>query len=86
MSNGYLPSSDRHAVTSALGWPLDFGDAIMTSAQARGMVERVPFGPGRKRVIWRVSTRGRIWLEMASVVGPLTLEGERDLSASQAAI
>ncbi len=85
ISTGYLPASDRHRVTSALGWPIDFGDAIMTSAQARGMVERVPTGPGRRRVLWRVSTRGRRWLEMTSVIVPLALESEPDLSAPQPA-
>ncbi|MDQ3694230.1 MAG: hypothetical protein M3464_11450 [Chloroflexota bacterium] len=86
MNNGYLPSSDRHAVAMALGWPLDFADAIMTSAQARGMVERVLIGHGRRRSLWQISARGRTWLEMTTVLGSVSLDSEPDLSPTHAAM
>jgi hypothetical protein len=73
LPNGYHPSSDRHALTAALGWPADFVDAILTSAQARGMVERVPVTRNRRRTIWRLSSRGQSWLEMAEVTGQMPL-------------
>lgn len=83
MSNGYMPSSDRPRVTAALGWQLDFADAIMTSAQARGLVERTSPGQGRRRSFWRVSARGSMWLEMSNPRTTLPLDSEPDLSAAQ---
>jgi hypothetical protein len=70
LPHGYLPTSDRKAVAQALGWQIDFAEAIMTSAQARGLVERVPVGHGRRRTIWRVSSRGKSWVEMAGIFSP----------------
>ena len=62
----YVPASDRRAIAHTLDWPLDFVDAILVSAQARGLLERVLTGQGRRRVMWTVSTRGRIWLDLVS--------------------
>lgn len=67
LPNGYLPATDRRAITALHGWQVDFADAILTSAQARGMVERKPIGRGRKRTNWQVSARGQLWLEMADI-------------------
>lgn len=83
MSNGYLPSVDRHAIITTLGWQADFADAIQTSAQARGLIERVPVGQGRRRMIWRVSTRGRNWLEMGDRGNTVMVDPDRELSVSQ---
>lgn len=84
LPHGYLPSSDRHAVTMALGWQVDFADAIMTSAQARGLVERVPVGHGRRRTIWRVSARGKTMLDMGGLFSPETFTPDPGLTGSEA--
>lgn len=84
LPHGYLPTADRQAVTLKLGWQADFADAIMTSAQARGLVERAPVGHGRRRTIWRVSARGKTWVELAGVFSPDTFAPEPALSGSEA--
>ena len=86
MPHGYLPTSDRQAVTLALGWQVDFADAIFTSAQARGLVERVPVGHGRRRTIWRVSARGKSWVEMDRVFTPDRFTPEPGLTGSEAVL
>ena len=82
LPNGYLPASDRRALTALHGWQVEFADALLTSAQARGMIERKPIGRGRKRSNWRVTTRGRIWLEMADVLVTMPISAELDQATS----
>ncbi len=86
LPHGYLPTSDRQAVTIALGWQADFADAIFISAQARGLVERVPVGHGRRRTIWRVSTRGKTWVEMAGIFSAESFTPEPDLTGAEAVL
>ena len=76
LPHGYHPSSDRHALIASLGWPADFADAILTSAHARGMIERVPVTRNRRRAIWRLSSRGKNWLELAEPVGAVPLSSD----------
>ena len=60
---GYAPTSHGPAVAEALDWPAAFADAVFTSARARGLVEPHRGRGGRARNRWRVSARGRAWLE-----------------------
>lgn len=80
LPNGYHPSSDRHALVAGLGWQADFVDAILTSAQARGMVERVPVTRNRRRAIWRLSSRGKSWLDSVDPVAQASISSGPDHS------
>ena len=60
---GYAPTTHGPAVAEAQDWPPAFADALFTSARARGLVEPHRGRGVRARNRWRVSARGRTWLE-----------------------
>lgn len=69
MADGYAPISGGTNVALALDWPSAFCEAIFASARGRGMIEPFRARGARGRPRWRVSTRGRLWLDTRDRAG-----------------
>ena len=63
LPEGYAPASHGKRVAAALDVPPAFAEALFASARARGLLEPYRVRQARGRPRWRVSARGRRWLE-----------------------
>ncbi len=69
LTDGYAPLSHGRAIAEALDWPPAFVDALFTSARTRGLLEPFRARGTRGRNRWRVSARGRAWIDSTDGTG-----------------
>ena len=61
--NGLSQHGAAATVAEAMDAPVPFVEALFASARSRGLATLQPGGGRGSKVVWRISPRGRAWLD-----------------------